>query len=177
MFRRSDSKPIRVWFVGPDGSGKTTAAGLLADKLESEGKTVARLHWGRPKVADVDSSAPHDQTPRSRVLSNLALGSHVARFLLFRPRSPSADVIICERVLLDTNVDRRRYRLHPAAISSLRLLKLAESRPDLVVLMAGEAAVLDGVRCWLTSGRRCLPNPLCSARATQPTCREAFGWA
>lgn len=150
-------RPTGLWIVvaGADGSGKSTIASGLTDRLTPCFRRHLRLHWSpgvlpRPgslvgRVAR-DPSQPHGASPHGRVLSTLAILYHwfdhaLGYVVRIRPTLVRSGLVVMERGFHDVLVDPRRYRLHgPSSLA--RWLGRLLPRPDVTILLLGDPAVL-----------------------------------
>jgi RecA/RadA recombinase len=140
-----------VLVAGPDGAGKSTVVDAIVARATSAGLTVARAHYrpglivGRPERAGPVTD-PHAEAPRSSIASvgklfvtfcDHLIGGH-SRWRAQR----RAGLLLLERGWFDMVVDPRRYRLPDHLTRVVRLLGGLLPRPDLVLLLTGDAAQL-----------------------------------
>ncbi len=135
--------------VGPDGSGKTTVADVLASALPSP---VQRLHH-RPQILPSKTNyegrvvtEPHAKPPYGRRASVLKVLYLYVDWLLgwilrIRPLRARGGSVVIERGWWDVIVDQRRYRLDTPPALLHRLGRLLP-RPDVTVVMTGTPSVL-----------------------------------
>jgi thymidylate kinase len=116
-------KPIGLFLVilGPDGVGKSTLLGRLAESLEQAAFNRVRLfHW-RPNViapqkeTGIPSTDPHDEPPRGVLGSILALLGILLDYWLgyvfvLRPFLVRSGLVIFDRYFQDLLIDPLRYR-------------------------------------------------------------------
>jgi thymidylate kinase len=110
-----------VAFVGPDGSGKTSAIQALAAKWQSRGYTVRICHFLPHRLhawpsRGAEATIPHARPPRGAVRSSLTLCLIVAEWFAgywFRVATwrAKADLVLFERSFLDVLIDSGRYGL------------------------------------------------------------------
>ena len=145
-----------VVLVGPDGSGKTTTADELEKLCNQSGWAVRRFHW-RPAIlpsrarltggnVSLDVTRPHASIPHGVLISCLMYVVYFLDFWLgfllrLFPLLRRGTLVIYERYFYDVIYDPKRYRLKKNRSLS-RALALLLPRPDLVVILGGEATVL-----------------------------------
>lgn len=140
-----------ILVAGPDGAGKSTVVDAIAARAATAGLTISRAHHrpgliaGRPESAGPVTD-PHAEAPRSSITSvgklfvtfcDQLLGGH-SRWRVQR----RAGLLLLERGWFDMVVDPRRYRLPDRLTGVVRLLGGLLPRPDLVLLLTGDAAQL-----------------------------------
>jgi thymidylate kinase len=139
-----------VVLLGPDGSGKSTAAALLARLLRPSFARSRLLHW-KPRVLPVsrtgeaDASNPHGRPPRGRLASCAFFAFHLAEFVLgaalLRRSLFRNALVVFDRHYDDFFVDRRRYRLDvPDWL--LRAGRAWVRRPDVVIVLDASPELL-----------------------------------
>jgi len=138
---------IRVLIVGPDGTGKTSAAHALQLELASRGFRARARHGApaaRPSVNLTATDQPHRQQPRRLPASAAKLLIAFLRYVATSARvaGNATQIDIVERGWDDQLVDPIRYRLHPASDGIVRVLGRLLPRNDLCVLLAGDAALV-----------------------------------
>ena len=141
---------LHVCIVGPDGAGKTTVARGVSEALDAAGWAVHPVK-PRPRTIDArtnrdfDYRAPQARPPRSAWRSTTKLlgklGYAWARTLSDRVRHRGAGptVLIEERGWLDHGVDYLRYRIHPRAARLVPRLARLTPRPDVSIVLTGDA--------------------------------------
>lgn len=163
---REPRRSIKILLVGPDGSGKSTAAAGLASELAADGSPVRREHYrpsfGFRTLAERSSQPrpPHARPPRNMALSLVKLtrdyfytlaasaGSYVPT-----PRRP---IRVIERGWYDQAVDPRRYRLSPRIVWTVMALGRTLPKADVVILLSGAPARIVGIeRVNLASLKQC----------------------
>jgi thymidylate kinase len=116
-------RPIGLFLVilGPDGVGKSTLVGRLAESLQGAAFNRFRLfHW-RPNViapkkeTGVPATDPHDEIPRGTLGSTLALFGvgldyWVGFAFVLRPFLVRSGLVIFDRYYHDLLIDPLRYR-------------------------------------------------------------------
>jgi hypothetical protein len=126
-----------ILLVGPDGTGKSSLAALLAQRL---GTGVRRSHYrpGSSISCPPPTSDPHADPPRS-------VPASMAKLLILwleqwyhevRSRA-SREFLLMERGYWDQVVDPARYRLAPRSVALVTPLGRLLPRPHLVVLLTG----------------------------------------
>jgi len=140
-------KPIGLFLVilGPDGVGKSTLVGRLAESLEQAAFNRFRLfHW-RPMVILPQKETgetvidPHDEPPRRTLVSLVALlGIFLDYWLGFifilRPFLSRAGLVIFDRYYHDLLIDPLRYR-YGGPMWLARFLGPFVPPPDLLFLV------------------------------------------
>ena len=105
-------KGILITLEGPDGSGKSTQARLLSNRLKREGRDVAttREPGGTPAAESLRLIALDQQLdPRAELLVFLAArAEHVAT--LIRPTLERGRIVVCDRYI-DSSVAYQGYGL------------------------------------------------------------------
>jgi thymidylate kinase len=145
---------VAVVLFGPDGCGKSTAAGSVIEGLKPTfpPEKGAHFHWKPPlfsarrRAARSPTTNPHAQPPRSRALSLVFFAFHWLEFFLgfylcTLPRLFRGGMVLIDRYYYDFLVDQRRYRLRvPQKL--VRLGYALVPKPDLAVLLDAPAEVL-----------------------------------
>lgn len=141
---------LQVTFLGPDGTGKSTAISGAAELLRTALPMGAFLHF-RPKVFEKHSSGPvtdpHGSPPRgalsawAKVLYYFCdhLIGYAVRVLPDKLRNR---LVIFDRDFDDLLVDPRRYRLTPGTATLVRLLRKLLPKSDLVFVLDAEPEVI-----------------------------------
>lgn len=141
-----------VLLAGPDGSGKTTIGDALDSLATADGVRLHRAHYrpgvvgGRPAGSNV-TVTPHAQRPRGYLPSLVkillvAVDMSVGYLLVWRPARRQG-VLLVERGWWDMAVDPVRYRLDARIVPVIRWLGRLLPRPDLMVLLGGDADAID----------------------------------
>ena len=131
-----------ITFEGPEGSGKSTQARMLAEYLESRGKTalVTREPGGTPLaerlralIKDYDGAeAMHAST--ELLLVEAARAQHVRE--LIGPALAAGKTVICDRFADSTTAYQGGARgIELPAIEFLNRFAMAECVPDLTILL------------------------------------------
>lgn len=128
-------------FEGPDGSGKSTQARLLADALESNGYQTVRVRepGGTPigeRVRDLLMDHAHDrmQAETEALLFASARAQLVGEII--RPALGAGAVVVCDRYVdssLAYQVGGRKLRYED--VEAIQQLATGGLRPDLRVLL------------------------------------------
>lgn len=131
-----------ITLEGPEGSGKSTQARLLAEHLQSRGRTtlVTREPGGTPLaeqlralIKDYDGAETmHAST--ELLLVEAARAQHVR--VLIRPALAAEKVVICDRFADSTTAYQGGARgIELPAIEFLNRFAMAECVPDLTILL------------------------------------------
>jgi thymidylate kinase len=146
-----------IVICGPDGAGKSTLTGSLANDPASPFDATQILHW-RPNVLPrlgaivrrpaPDGSEPHGPRPYGRVVSMVRLLYYWLDYLIghrikIRPLRRVGTLVVLERGYWDMVVDPYRYRLDigPRIVAMLGRLV---PEPDLtLVLLGAPSAIVD----------------------------------
>lgn len=149
-------RPTGLWIViaGPDGSGKSSLAAELADRVGPSFRRRLSLHWSPgilPRPGSLvgrdarDPERPHGSATHGPLVSALATLYHwldhaIGYAARIRPTIVRSGLVVMERGFLDAAIDPRRYRLNGAAFAGTlgRLLP----RPHLTILLLGDARVV-----------------------------------
>jgi len=112
-----------IALFGPDGSGKSTVAELIAKRCEEIGVRSIRMHW-RPgflpyrksssQVGQNRFTSPHSTNTRGCIKSLLvflyiAIDFIAGYYFLVHPRLRNGDIVIYERYYYDIIIDQKRY--------------------------------------------------------------------
>jgi hypothetical protein len=144
-----------VLIAGPDGTGKSSVASLLADQAGGLFRRQLSLHW-RPGILPrpgrlvareaADPTRPHALAPHSRALSVALLGYYwldvvAGGWLKVWAVRARTGLVLLERGWWDLAVDPRRYRLDvpPRLVHALGRLVPC---PDLALLLEAPAGVV-----------------------------------
>ena len=148
-----NNKVLMVALFGPDGSGKSTTADLLEEKLLENGLQVYRYHW-RPRVlpslkkdyTTFSFNDPSGLKTRSYFVSFACylyffLDFFVACTFTLKKLAENDTVIIYERYYFDVLIHAERYRLRK--ISWLgSLLSHLLPKPSLTYVFSGSPEVI-----------------------------------
>ena len=139
--------------LGPDGVGKSTLVAGMISSLTPLFRHHNVFHW-RPGVilpieeGDAPSGSPHDEPPRSVLVSILFLFGFCLDYWLgyalrIRPLLARSGFVIFDRYYFDLLVDQKRYR-YSGPMSLVRLLlRIIPGRKNLVLILdAPEDVVL-----------------------------------
>jgi thymidylate kinase len=147
-------KPIGLFLVilGPDGVGKSTLVGPLAESLQSAAFNRFRLfHW-RPmliapqKETGLPSTDPHGEPPRGPFGSIVALFGILLDYWLgfifiLRPILTRAGLVVFDRYYQDLLIDPLRYR-YGGPMWLAKLVSRFVPAPDLLFLVDAEDEVI-----------------------------------
>ncbi len=142
--------------AGPDGSGKSTVARAVVERLEREGSSVRHVHVEPLAVVRPGGVAdPHARRLHSGAGSLAALGARWCRYQLFAARgwggAARRTTVVQERGWLDQAVDPVRYRLTGGVAALVGPLRRTVRRPDLVILCEGEPTAIAARKGELTA--------------------------
>lgn len=146
---------LTVVLTGPDGTGKSTLAGIIPDLVRAEFTTHVHRHWRPallPSAGEVvrstpgDPTRPHERPPHNKIVSAGLLIYDWLDFFLggwvqLRPVAARGGFVLYERGWWDLLVDQRRYRLQVAP-GLIRLLGRLLPRPDLVLILEADPGTL-----------------------------------
>ncbi|HZV98382.1 MAG TPA: hypothetical protein VFF74_05275 [Methylophilaceae bacterium] len=143
---------LRIVFLGPDGSGKSTVINAVTQQLSQAFRQVEYRHLRPGKLPQgVSKNAAHADDPHGRQQRG-QLGS-IAKLLYFwgsyqigsliwlYPRYLRSTLVIFDRYYQDLLADPTRYR-YSASIKLARLLGRWLPQPDLVFILDAPAEVL-----------------------------------
>jgi thymidylate kinase len=147
-------RPIGLFVVilGPDGVGKSTLVGRLAEPLGHAGMYRSRIfHW-RPMViapkeeTGVPVTDPHGKPPRGTLGSILTLFGILLDYWLgfifiLRPILTRAGLVIFDRYYHDLLIDPMRYR-YGGPMWVAKLVSRLAPAPDLLFLLDAEEDVI-----------------------------------
>lgn len=136
-----------ITFEGGEGSGKSTQARLLADRLEAEGLGVllTREPGGSPFAEKVRELLLNSETPPHSALSEALLfyaarADHLEKAI--RPALASGTWVVCDRFSDSTRVYQGTAgHLAASAIDQLERLAVAPTHPDLTVIVDLDPAI------------------------------------
>lgn len=141
---------LRIAFLGPDGSGKSTIITAVTKQLSQSFRKVEYRHLrpGRlPKESSYDPvTKPHAKPVRSKIGSHLKLlyfwSQYMAGSLLWLyPRHVCSTLVIFDRYFHDLLADPVRYR-YSGSLNLARQLGRTLTQPDLVFILDAPAEVL-----------------------------------
>lgn len=141
-----------VLVVGPDGAGKSTVVDAIVARAQAAGVRVSRAHYrpgliaGRGEVGPV--TAPHSAPARS-ILASLAklavvFCDHLVGGNTRWRGQRRTGLLLLERGWFDLAVDPCRYRVPVVLVGLVGVLGRLLPRPDLVLLLTGDAVALHG---------------------------------
>lgn len=154
------SNTFMIAIFGPDGSGKSTIADLLEDRLITQNRKVTRYHWRPRLLASLNKgepgshSAPDSLKERNNFLSIVCYIYFALDFILLRLRyrkktGATPEVIVYERYFYDILFHPRRYKLKSFPLIARQLCKLVP-RPDLIVYLTGDSTIIHNRKPELT---------------------------
>jgi dTMP kinase len=144
---RANGSGLFVVFEGGEGAGKSTQAGLLADRLRAAGRDVVRTRepGGTPAAEAIRAVVLDPQyegldARAEALLFAAARGEHAARVI--RPALADGHVVVCDRYL-DSSVAYQGVGrdLGIETVEDLSLWATRDLRPDLTVLLDVDPAV------------------------------------
>lgn len=134
------SHPLFITFEGPDGSGKTTQARLLAERLRDLGREVVLTRepgGGGPVAAEVRNLLLHGAdmaAPTELLLFFAARAEHVAT--LIRPAMTSGITVLCDRYTDSTLAYQGAgLGVDEACIRALHRFATGDLWPDATILL------------------------------------------
>ncbi|HEY0841826.1 hypothetical protein [Methylotenera sp.] len=141
---------LRIAFLGPDGSGKSTVISAVTEQLSQSFRQVEYRHLrpGRlPKKSNAEPvTNPHAKPLRSKLGSHLKLLYFWSQYMLgnltwLYPRYVRSTLVIFDRYFHDLLADPVRYR-YGGSLNLARLLGRTLTQPDLVFILDAPAEVL-----------------------------------
>lgn len=141
---------VLITFEGPDGGGKTTQLGLLAEHLRRQGHTVVCTREpGGTALGDkirglLLDPANAEMAPRTEALLYMAArAQHVAEVIA--PALARGEVVLSDRYADSTLVYQgAARRLAREDLTAINLFATGGVDPDLTILLDGDAATLGG---------------------------------
>jgi thymidylate kinase len=140
-----------VVVAGPDGTGKSSLAASLVERLRTSGHPVRHFHHRfRALPASATSSRPttepHAQTPYPQWLSSikvlyLFVDQLIGWLVTVRPLRRRGGWVVVERGWFDLAVDPLRYRIHPGDRLVERLGRLLPGADATIILVADERVI------------------------------------
>lgn len=151
---------ISVAFLGPDGSGKSTAIEYVREAFSPAFRGVRYYHL-RPRVLGGQGTGgtvtdPHAQPPRSKALSVAKLFYFLADFALGSltqvwPDRCRSRLVLFDRYYHDIMVDPRRFRYSgPSWLAAV--VGRFVSQPDVWILMVAPPEVLQSRKQEVSGG-------------------------
>ena len=142
---------LRIVFLGPDGSGKSSVIAPVSQQLTQAFRRVEYRHLSpRRKPAVVAETQivtdPHAK-PRRGLIGSLAKllhfwsGYQIGSLFWLYPRYVCSTLVIFDRYYHDLLADPARYR-YGASLALARLLGRWLPQPDLIFILDAPAAVL-----------------------------------
>jgi dTMP kinase len=130
-----------ITFEGGEGSGKSTQARILADRLRQRGLDVkvTREPGGSPfaerlRELLLDPSTPPHSAMSEALLFYSARADHLETVI--RPALKSGTWVVCDRFSDSTRVYQGHAgKLNPQIVQALDLIVVAKSRPDLTLII------------------------------------------
>jgi thymidylate kinase len=141
---------LRIAFLGPDGSGKSTIISAVTKQLSQSFRHVEYRHLrpGRlPKNSNTEPvTNPHAKPVRSKIGSHLKLLYFWSQYLFgnvlwLYPRYVCSTLVIFDRYFHDLLADPLRYR-YGGSLNIARQLGRTLTQPDLVFILDAPAEVL-----------------------------------
>jgi len=135
-------KGVFVTFEGTEGSGKSTHALLLADRLRAAGRTVRVLRepGGTPIGEEIRQTLKHSlhnraMTPETELLLLNASRAQLVREII-RPALAAGETVLCDR-FYDSTVAYQGYgrQLDLKMVRAVIDFAVGETRPDLTILL------------------------------------------
>ena len=141
-------KGLFITFEGTEGSGKSTQAVLLVDKLRTWGRTVHlfREPGGTPIGEEIRHTLKHSRandamTAEAELLLMNASRAQLVREVI-RPALARGEIILCDR-FYDSTTAYQGYgrQLDLEAVRRIIDVAVGDTRPDLTLLLQVPAAV------------------------------------
>jgi len=153
---KHDMKGLFITFEGTEGSGKSTQAVLLVEKLRTWGRAVRlfREPGGTPIGEEIRHTLKHSHandamTAEAELLLMNASRAQLVREVI-RPALAQGEIIVCDR-FYDSTTAYQGYGRQLDLETVRRIIEVAvgDTRPDLTLLLQGPAAVSESTcRCW-----------------------------
>jgi dTMP kinase len=149
-------EPMRgllITFEGNEGSGKSTQAARLAERLRALGRTVRVLRepGGTPIGEEIrhtlkHSAGNHAMTPETELLLMNASRAQLVREVI-RPALAAGEVVLCDRFHDSTTAYQGFGRqLDPALVRSVLDIAIGPTRPDLTLWLRVPLALSESRR-------------------------------
>jgi len=131
-----------ITFEGTEGSGKSTQIALLAQRLESLGRTVCSLRepGGTPIGEEIRHTLKHSQanaamTPEAELLLMNASRAQLVREVI-RPALVAGKIVLCDR-FYDSTIAYQGYgrQLDLNMVQAVVNIAVGSIRPDLTLLL------------------------------------------
>jgi dTMP kinase len=155
------ARGLFITFEGGEGTGKSTQARRLAERLQAAGRDVVltREPGGSPgaealRVLLVDGPVDRWSPTTETLLMYAARGDHIER--LIAPALARGEIVICDRFLDSTRAYQGAAGGAPSKlIEALEKLVVGKTRPDLTLIldMAAEAGLARAVGRRAGEGR------------------------
>jgi len=145
---KHDMKGLFITFEGTEGSGKSTQAVLLVEKLRTWGRTVRlfREPGGTPIGEEIRHTLKHSHandamTAEAELLLMNASRAQLVREVI-RPALAQGEIIVCDR-FYDSTTAYQGYGRQLDLETVRRIIEVAvgDTRPDLTLLLQVPAAV------------------------------------
>lgn len=141
---------LRIVFLGPDGSGKSTVISAVMQQLSQSFRNVEYRHLRPGRLPKQSNSTPvtdpHAKPVRNKIGSHIKLlyfwSQYLAGNLLWLyPRYVRSTLVIFDRYFHDLLADPLRYRFG-GSLNLARKLGRTLTQPDLVFILDAPAEVL-----------------------------------